>query len=73
MFHGVKMLGGVFILRRVATAHVAAYQAQAQMHPAVAHLYALRADVGGGSGDFYFAPVFALFRHFIFRAPAPLW
>jgi hypothetical protein len=41
------MFGGVFILRRIATADVPAFQAHPQMHPGVAHfqtfLTALRA------------------------------
>jgi hypothetical protein len=47
MFGPVKMFGGVFILRRIATADVPAFQAHPQMHPGVAHfqtfLAALRA------------------------------
>jgi hypothetical protein len=42
----VKMLGGVLVLRRIAAPDVAANEAQAQMHPGVAHLQALLATVG---------------------------
>jgi hypothetical protein len=41
MFGGVEVLGSVFVLRGVAAADVAATQAQAQVHPGVAHLEAL--------------------------------
>src|SRR5690242_11745154 len=46
MLRSVKMLGGVFVLRGVAAADVAASQTQAQMHPTVAHLEALFAALG---------------------------
>jgi len=51
MFCGVKMFGGVLVFRGVATANVAATQAQAQMHPTIAHLEAFFAAFGLG---FYF-------------------
>jgi hypothetical protein len=35
MLRAVEMLSRVLVLRRVATAHVSAFKAQAQMHPAV--------------------------------------
>lgn len=41
----VKVLGGVLILRGIAAAHLAALQAHSQMHPGVAGLDALFADV----------------------------
>jgi hypothetical protein len=41
----VKMLGGVFILRRIAATDVPAYHAHAQMDPGVAHFHALFTDV----------------------------
>jgi hypothetical protein len=72
MLHGVEMLGGVFVFGGITAAHVAAYQAQTQMYPPVAHFYAFGADVGGGGGDFYLVEVFALVGHFIFRIPTPL-
>lgn len=40
-----KMLRRVLIFRRVAAAHVSAFQAKPQMHPRVAHLHALFANV----------------------------
>lgn len=46
MFCGVKMFRGVFVLRRIAAAYVAASQAQAQMDPTVAHLEAFFAAFG---------------------------
>lgn len=39
----VKVLSGVFVLRRIATAHVAALHAKAQMDPLIAHFEALLA------------------------------
>src|SRR5207244_12474106 len=41
MLGSVKMLRGVPVLRGIATADMAASQAQAQMHPTVSHLEAL--------------------------------
>jgi hypothetical protein len=41
----VKMFGGVLVLGRVAAAHMSADEAQAQMHPGVAHFDALFAHV----------------------------
>jgi hypothetical protein len=43
---GVKMLGRVFVFGRIAAAHVAAAQAQAQMNPGIAHLEAFLASAG---------------------------
>jgi len=43
---GVEVLGGVLILRAVATAHMAADEADAKVYPTVAHLQALFAPVG---------------------------
>jgi hypothetical protein len=40
MLRRVKVLGGVFVLGRIATADVAAFQAQPQMDPGIAHLEA---------------------------------
>jgi hypothetical protein len=37
MFGPMKMLGRVFILRRVTTADMAAREAKAKMHPSIAH------------------------------------
>ena len=41
MLGSAKMFCGVFVFRRIAAADVAATQAQAEMHPTVAHLKAL--------------------------------
>jgi hypothetical protein len=38
MFAGMEMLGGMFILGRIAASHVTTLQAQAQVNPGVAHL-----------------------------------
>ena len=70
MAHAAKMLGGMFIFRRIAASDVAADQAQAQMDPAVAHLNAFGANVRRGVGYFNFIQVFALFGHYFFRSSA---
>src|SRR5205823_5760088 len=44
MLGGMEMLGGMLILGRIAAAHVAAGQAQAQVHPSVAHFQTLLAS-----------------------------
>jgi hypothetical protein len=46
--HGMKMLGSVLVLGRIAAAHVAADHAQPEMDPGVAHLQALFTAVGVG-------------------------
>jgi hypothetical protein len=48
MFASVKMLGGVFVLGRIAASDVAAREAHAQMDPLVSHLQAFFAAVGTG-------------------------
>jgi hypothetical protein len=45
---GLKMLGGVFILRAVAAAYVAATQAEAQLNPGIAQLKACLTAFGAG-------------------------
>lgn len=42
----VKMFRRMFVLRRVATADMTAFETQPEMHPAIAHLQALFAPVG---------------------------
>jgi hypothetical protein len=46
MLGGVKVFGGVFVLRRIAASYVAARQAQAQVEPGVAHLQTFFAAFG---------------------------
>jgi hypothetical protein len=46
MFCGMKMLGGMFVFRRIATAHVAADETKAEVDPGVAHFQALLAAFG---------------------------
>lgn len=48
MTGGMKMLGRVFILRRIAATHVPADQTQAQMHPLVSGLETLLATRHAG-------------------------
>jgi len=45
VLHGMKMLGGVFVLGRIAAADVAAAQTQAQVHPAIPHFQAFFASL----------------------------
>jgi hypothetical protein len=45
---GMKMLGRVFVFRRIATAHVPTFQTHAQVHPSVAHLQAFLAPLRTG-------------------------
>lgn len=51
MFGRLKMSGGMAVRRRVATADVAATEAQAQMNPAAAGLDAVVAKILFGVGD----------------------
>jgi hypothetical protein len=46
VLRGMEVLGGVLVLGRIATTHVAADQALAQVHPRLAHLQALLAPFG---------------------------
>lgn len=48
MFRGMKMFGGVLVLRAVAAADVAADQAKSQMDPRIADLQAILAAVRAG-------------------------
>jgi hypothetical protein len=41
MLRAMKVFGGVLVFRGVATAHVAAFHAQAQVHPRITALEAL--------------------------------
>ncbi len=50
MLCAVEVLGGVLILRRIATADVTALQTEAQMHPCVAGFDVVFANVLIGSG-----------------------
>jgi hypothetical protein len=49
---GVKMLSGVLVFRRIATADMAAFETEAQMDPGIAHLEALFATLGVRLGVF---------------------
>jgi hypothetical protein len=46
MFGGMEMFRGVLVLGGVAAAHVAAFAAETQVNPAVAHLQAFFAALG---------------------------
>jgi hypothetical protein len=63
VLRGVEVFGGVFVLRGVATAYVAAFEAGAEMDPGVAEGDALLADVDFGGDVFGVGEVFAE-RHF---------
>jgi hypothetical protein len=55
-----KMLGGVFVLGGIATAHLAAYHAQAQVNPGVADFDAFFADMFIGGFDLDLIQMLAL-------------
>ena len=63
MFHPMKMLRRVLILRRIAATYMSALQAQSQMHPAVAHLEALLAPSLVGLAEFDVIQMTALLCH----------
>jgi hypothetical protein len=53
------MFSGVFVLRRIAAAHVPAHHAHAQVNPAVTEFYALCADVNIGGLELDLIQMFA--------------
>jgi hypothetical protein len=59
----MEMFSGVFILRRIATAHMAAGETQAQVDPGIAGLHAFLADPLVGLFDFDLLEVRAFFCH----------
>jgi hypothetical protein len=63
MLRMVKMFRSVFVLRRIATSHVPAAHAEAQVDPTVAHLEALLAAVGVWLNVMYLAGVRAGLWH----------
>jgi hypothetical protein len=63
MFHFLEVLGRMLVFRRVATAYVAAREAQAQVNPSVAHLHAFFADMFAGCLDFDLIEVCASVAH----------
>jgi len=63
MFHFLEVLGRMLVFRRVAAAYVAAGEAQAQVHPSIAHLHAFFADTLAGCLDFDLIEVRASVMH----------
>src|SRR5271157_1403620 len=63
MLRAMKVFGGVLVLRGIAAAHIAAFKAQSQMHPGVAELDAIFADVHLGVLDFDLIEMCAGFGH----------
>ena len=57
------MLGGVLVLRGIATTHVAADEAKPQVDPPVAHLHTLFADVSVRAFDLDLVQMSAIFSH----------
>jgi hypothetical protein len=51
---GVKMLGGMLVLRRIAASHVPAFQAHSQMYPRIAGLDAILANMFGRIAELNF-------------------
>jgi hypothetical protein len=60
----MKMFGGMFILRRIAAAHLPAHHTHAQVNPGVADLHAFFADVLVCGCDFDLIQMFAFLCHF---------
>jgi hypothetical protein len=61
---GVKMFCGVFVFRGIATADVFAFQAEAKVHPGIAGLDAIFANMFFlGVGDFDLIQMRAILRH----------
>jgi hypothetical protein len=44
----LEMFGGVLVLGGIATADMAAFEAEAQVHPCIANAQAILAPIGGG-------------------------
>jgi hypothetical protein len=63
MMDMMKMLGGMLVLRRIATPHFAAHHTHAQVNPIVANLDAILAHVHIGRGDFNLIQMLAFTRH----------
>src|SRR5215470_3602729 len=63
MFRGVKMLRRVLVLRGIATADMSAFQAQAQMYPAVTYFEALFAALRMRLHSFRVLNMLARFAH----------
>jgi hypothetical protein len=62
----VEMLGGMFILGRVAAPYVPATKAKPQMDPGIPHLHAFLADVHIGFADFDLVEMGAFTCHRVF-------
>jgi len=63
----MKMLGGMLVLRGIATAHIAAFQAQSEVHPSVSEFDALFANMLLGVCDFDLIEMSASFGHDVLR------
>jgi len=63
MFGGVKMFGGMFILGRIAAAHMTAFATQAQVHPGITHFQALLAALSVWLHVLELAEVRTFFAH----------
>ena len=72
MFAAVKVFGGVFIFRGVATTDMAALQAQPQVHPGVTGLQALFATLGVWCDLLDLVQMLAFFHGYPFKAWASL-
>jgi hypothetical protein len=59
----VKMLGCMFVFGRVATAHLPANKAQAEVNPPIAQLHTFLTDMLFGLSDFDLIKVCTFFRH----------
>jgi hypothetical protein len=63
MFRPVKMLGGVFVLRRIAAGRMPASQAHAEVNPCVAGFHAVFTHVFVGGSHFDLVEMRALLGH----------
>ncbi len=65
MLRPMIVLRSMFVLGRVATSHLSAFQAQSQMYPGVSNLDALFANMGFGVRDLDLVEMSTGIRHLI--------
>jgi hypothetical protein len=67
MFHRMEMLRGMFILGRIATAHVPAGKAQAQVNPGIPGFHAVFAYMLAGLLDLDLIEMGAFVSHWVLQ------
>jgi hypothetical protein len=66
MVGGVEVLGGVLIFRRITTAHMAALEAEPEVHPGIVHFKTFFAALAAGRHrEISLFDVFTDARHFV--------